>query len=86
MSTQYTPLSIHIAAPRTAHILQTLSPDIARMNYETELHNRHIVFDWPSTNQYVIVTDEQFQRLFGVDNRGADPRPWFFQPLLVEER
>jgi hypothetical protein len=79
----FVPIAIYIAAPRTAHILMTLDRRIGELDYDRDLHEHYIVFDAFAPGQYVIMTVEQFDKMFDL---GLGTEPWFFQPVLVNPK
>lgn len=81
--TQSTPLVIHIATPRVHSFLTTLDPKFGELDYDTHLHERYLVMDWPSNGQYVIMNEEQLERVFDTETARE---AWFFKAAIMEER
>lgn len=76
--TKFIPIAIKIDAPRTAHILAILDPTIRELNYDKDLHQHYIVFDFPKNGDYVIMKPKKFHKKFGYC-RGVQ----FMSPFLT---
>lgn len=75
------PIAIKIAAPRTAHILETLEPAFGDLDYKTDLKDNYVVFDYPDNGDYTIMTPSVFKKTFK-----KRKETWFMKPILVTLR
>lgn len=79
--TKFTPIAVHIAAPRTAHVLGVLDPTLNELDYDEDLHDHYVVFDYPENGKYLIMTNSVFHDVFE-----ESQETWFFQPTLATPR
>lgn len=54
--------AIEITSPRVAEIVRVMCPALQEVDYDKDLHENFVIFDWPTNGLITMVTPEDLAK------------------------